>query len=71
MNAQQAFDQIIGLITKWAQAIAGTALVIVAAAMLVKPLSVLVQWPINLATPPLDQNTGIALAALAYVLGRR
>ena len=54
----------------WARRLAVLALTLIALAMLARvglgALGIAVQWRL----PPLDQSTGVALAALAYVLSR-
>ncbi len=44
----------------------GVALGVTVALMALKGLGVPIAWR----TPPMDQNTGVALAAMAYVLSR-
>lgn len=54
----------------WARRLALIALTFIALAMLAKAAlatgGIVVSWR----TPPLDQSTGVALAAIAYVLSR-
>jgi hypothetical protein len=57
---------VVSLIADWTKRIGLLALLIVVALMALKALGVPVPWR----TPNLDQSTGIALAALAYVLSR-
>lgn len=57
---------VISLIADWTKRIGLLALAILAALMAVKALGAPIVWR----TPALDQSSGIAMAALAYVLSR-
>jgi hypothetical protein len=62
----KSFDDVFALVNTWTRRIGLLALVITAMLMALKGLGVPISWR----TPPLDQSTGIALAAIAYVLSR-
>jgi hypothetical protein len=59
-------DDALGLVHAWTKRIGLIALAIIALMMVLKAIGVPIAWR----TPALDQSTGIALAALAYVLHR-
>lgn len=54
----------LALVVEWTKRIGQIALLLIVAMMALKALGVPILWR----TPNLDQSTGIALAALAYVL---
>lgn len=57
---------VLGLIAEWTKRIGLLALLILAALMAFKALGAPIAWR----TPALDQSSGIAMAALAYVLSK-
>ncbi len=66
MRPDMTPQAVIGMIADWTKRIGFLALLIVAAIMALKALGVPIAWR----TPALDQSSGIAIAALAYVLSR-
>ena len=62
MTPQAVFS----LVAEWTKRIGFLALALVAALMALKALGAPIMWR----TPNLDQSSGIALAALAYVLSK-
>jgi hypothetical protein len=70
MRSAITIDAAIGHIITWTRRLGIIAVTVIAALMAVRVLAGLAGVPVLPRLPPLDQSTGVALAALAYVLSR-